>query len=85
MNQQPLFTMKHIKILGTGCAKCKQMEAVVNQVVSELGLDVTVEKVEDIQKMMEYNVLTTPVLVIDEQIKVKGRVPSLEEVKVLLQ
>jgi small redox-active disulfide protein 2 len=77
--------MKHIKILGTGCAKCKQTEANVNQVVSELGLDVTVEKVEDIQKIMEYNVLSTPVLVIDEVIKVKGRVPSSEEVKILLQ
>jgi small redox-active disulfide protein 2 len=77
--------MKHIKILGTGCAKCKQTEAIVNQVVSELGLDVTVEKVEDIQKIMEYNVLSTPVLVIDEVIKVKGRVPSSEEVKILLQ
>lgn len=77
--------MKHIKILGTGCAKCKQMEAIVNQVVAQLGLDATVEKVEDIQKIMEYNVLTTPVLVIDEQIKVKGRVPLAEEVKTLLQ
>jgi small redox-active disulfide protein 2 len=77
--------MKHIKILGTGCAKCKHMEAIVNQVVTQLGIDATVEKVEDIQKIMEYNVLTTPVLVIDEQIKVKGRVPLAEEVKTLLQ
>jgi small redox-active disulfide protein 2 len=77
--------MKHIKILGTGCPKCKQMEAIVNQVVTQLGIDATVEKVEDIQKIMEYNVLTTPVLVIDEQIKVKGRVPMPEEVKSFLQ
>jgi len=77
--------MKHIKILGTGCPKCKQMEAIVKQVVAQLGIEATVEKVEDIQKIMEYNVLTTPVLVIDEQIKVKGRVPMPEEVKSLLQ
>lgn len=77
--------MKHIKILGTGCVKCKQMEAIVNQVVTQLGIDAKVEKVEDIQKIMEYNVLSTPVLVIDEQIKVKGRVPLVEEVKTLLQ
>ncbi len=77
--------MKHIKILGTGCAKCKQMETIINQVVTQLGIDATIEKVEDIQKIMEYNVLTTPVLVIDEQIKVRGRVPLAEEVKTLLQ
>jgi small redox-active disulfide protein 2 len=77
--------MKNIKILGTGCAKCKQTEAIVRDVIAQLGIDATVEKVEDIQKIMEYNVLTTPVLVIDEQIKVKGRVPLAEEVKTLLQ
>jgi small redox-active disulfide protein 2 len=77
--------MKHIKILGTGCPKCKKTEAIVQQVVSELGLEATIEKIEDIQKIMEYNVLTTPVLVIDEQVKIKGRVPMPEEVKQLLQ
>ncbi|MDZ7650911.1 MAG: thioredoxin family protein [Cytophagales bacterium] len=77
--------MKHIKILGTGCAKCKQTEAIVKQVVEQLGIEATIEKVEDIQKIMEYNVLTTPVLVIDEQIKVKGRVPMHDEVKGFLQ
>ena len=73
--------MKDIKILGTGCAKCKQMEAIVNQVVTQLGIEATIEKIENIQRIMEYDVLTTPVLVIDEQIKVKGRVPLPEEVK----
>ena len=77
--------MKHIKILGTGCAKCKQTEAIVKQVVEQLGIDAKIEKVEDIQKIMEYNVLSTPVLVIDEVIKVKGRVPMPDEVKVFLQ
>ncbi|MFN3841057.1 MAG: thioredoxin family protein [Cyclobacteriaceae bacterium] len=77
--------MKHIKILGTGCAKCKKTEEIVQQVVTDLGLEATIEKIEDIQKIMEYNVLTTPVLVIDEQVKIKGRVPMPEEVKQLLQ
>lgn len=77
--------MKHIKILGTGCAKCRQTEAIVKEAIAQLGIDATIEKVEDIEKIMEYNVLTTPVLVIDEQIKVKGRVPMPEEVKLLLQ
>lgn len=76
--------MKSIKILGTGCAKCKQMENIVRQVVSETGIAANVQKVEDIQEIMEYNVLSTPVLVIDEKVTIKGRVPTASEVKALL-
>lgn len=76
--------MKNIKILGTGCAKCRQVEAVVRGTVAEMGIDATIEKVEDIEKIMEYNVLVTPVLVIDEEVRIKGRVPSGAEVKDLL-
>jgi small redox-active disulfide protein 2 len=76
--------MKNIKILGTGCAKCKQMETIVRQVVSETGIAANVQKVEDIQEIMEYNVLSTPVLVIDEKVTIKGRVPTASEVKALL-
>lgn len=76
--------MKHIKILGTGCAKCKQTEAVVREVLSADQIDATVEKVEDIQAIMAYNVLSTPVLVIDEQVTIKGRVPTPAEVRTLL-
>lgn len=76
--------MKAIKILGAGCAKCRQMEAVVRSIIDETGIDATVEKVEDIEKIMAYDVLTTPVLVIDEAIKIKGRVPTASEVKALL-
>ena len=76
--------MKSIKILGTGCTKCRQMELVVREVVEKMGLDARVEKVEDIQKILEYNVLTTPVLVVDEQVKIRGRVPSEQEVQAAL-
>lgn len=72
--------MKTIKILGTGCPKCKQTEATVRQVVEENNIEATIEKVEDIVKIMEYNVMTTPVLVIDEEIKMKGKVPSKAEI-----
>jgi small redox-active disulfide protein 2 len=74
--------MINIKILGTGCPKCKKTTAVVEQAVAELGLtDVNIEKVEDIMKIMEYNVMTTPAVVIDNDIKIKGRIPSVKELK----
>ncbi|MCP3933643.1 MAG: thioredoxin family protein [Bacteroidetes bacterium] len=76
--------MKNIKILGTGCAKCKRTEEVVRQAVNELGIDAQVEKVEDITKILSYNILSTPAVVVDEEVKIKGRLPGLEEVKSLL-
>jgi len=75
---------KSIKILGTGCPKCKQTTAVVQDVVQENNIDATIEKVEDIMKIMEYNVMSTPAIVIDEEIVIKGRVPSKNEVLELL-
>ena len=73
-----------IKVLGTGCAKCKNLEKATVQAVEELGLDAKVEKVEDIQKIMEYGVMTTPAVVVDNKVVVKGRVPSVDELKSLL-
>jgi small redox-active disulfide protein 2 len=77
--------MKTIKILGTGCPKCKQMETVVKEVVDQNNYVAEVIKVEDIVDIMKYNVLSTPVLVIDEEITIKGRVPSKSEVEELLK
>ena len=75
---------KSIKILGTGCPKCKTMTSIVEKYVQENQIDATVEKVEDIMKIMEFNVMTTPALVIDNVIAIKGRVPSKSEVLALL-
>jgi len=75
---------KAIKILGTGCPKCKQTTAIVEEVVKENNLNATIEKVEDIMKIMEYNVLSSPAIIIDEEIMIKGRVPSKKEVLELL-
>ncbi|UAM99772.1 thioredoxin family protein [Polaribacter litorisediminis] len=76
---------KVIQVLGTGCPKCQSMTNVVKEVVSNYKIDATIEKVEDIMKIMEFNVMTTPALVIDGVITIKGRVPSKEEVLALLK
>ena len=73
-----------IKVLGTGCAGCKALCETVRQAVAESGLDATVVKEEDILKIMSYNVMTLPALVVDEQVVAKGRKLSLAEVKELL-
>lgn len=70
-----------IKILGTGCSKCKQLAANAQQAVNEMGIEATIEKVEKIEDIMEYGVMKTPALVVDEQVKVMGRVPSAEDIK----
>ncbi len=74
-----------IKILGTGCPKCKTTTKLVEEVVKENNIDAEIIKVEDIMDIMEYNVLSTPVLVVDEKIMVKGRVPSKDEIIQLLK
>ncbi|MEE9904335.1 MAG: thioredoxin family protein [Chlorobium sp.] len=76
--------MKQVKILGTGCAKCNQLADAVKAVIASEGIDAEVEKVEDIQKIMAYNVLSTPALVVDGEVRSKGRVPEFDELKKLL-
>jgi small redox-active disulfide protein 2 len=76
--------MKKVKILGSGCAKCNQLVEAVKAVIAAEGIDASVEKVEDIQQIMAYNVISTPALVVDEKVLCKGRVPSHEEIKELL-
>lgn len=73
-----------IKVLGSGCANCKKLEAHVKEAVEQLGIEATVEKVEDMKAIVAYGVMRTPALVIDEQVKVMGKVPSVEEIKGLL-
>ncbi len=69
-----------IKVLGPGCAKCHQLEKTVKDAVKELGIDAEIEDVKDIKKIMQYPILTTPGLVINENLVVSGRVPSKAEV-----
>ena len=73
-----------IKILGSGCARCRSLEQATKEAITELGLNATVEKVEDIQKIMEYGVMRTPGLVVNEKVILTGQVPKLAELKELL-
>lgn len=73
-----------IKVLASGCAKCKTLERLTREAVEELQLDANIEKIEDIQKIVEYGVMFTPALVVDGEVIVKGRVPKLDEIKSLL-
>jgi small redox-active disulfide protein 2 len=70
-----------IKILGTGCAKCKKLAENAQQAVNEMGIEAVIEKVEKLEEIMDYGVMKTPALVIDEQVKVMGRVPSPADIK----
>lgn len=74
-----------IEILGMGCKKCSDLLAETKQALAELNLQAEIVKVEDIKKIMAYGVMTTPALVVDGVVKVSGKLPSVEEIKGLLQ
>jgi small redox-active disulfide protein 2 len=74
----------NIKVLGTGCARCKSLEQATRNAVKEMGINAEIEKEEDIVKIMGFGVMHTPALVIDEKIAISGRVPSLSELKEII-
>ncbi len=73
-----------IQVLGTGCTKCKNLHEMVKKAVQETGVDAEVEKVEDIVKIMEFELIMTPGLVINGEVKAAGRLPSVEEIKKMI-
>ena len=73
-----------IKILGAGCKKCNKLENNTKLAVEELGINVSIKKVTDFKEIMKYRVMQTPVLVVDEKVKVVAKIPSVEEIKKIL-
>ncbi len=76
---------KVIKVLGTGCASCKALYNTVEQAVAQLGIEATVEKEEDLEKIMAYNIMSLPALVVNEKVVSKGQKLSVEQVKELIK
>lgn len=70
-----------VLVLGPGCAKCKETYKVVERVINDNNLDVKLSKIEDIAEMMKYNIMATPAVVVDGAVKIKGHVPTADEVK----
>jgi len=72
-----------LQILGTGCPKCVKLTENVKAVIDELGIEAEVEKVTDIQKIMSFGVMMTPTLAIDGEVKIVGKVATIDEIKAL--
>ncbi|WP_406657681.1 thioredoxin family protein [Methanolobus sp. ZRKC2] len=70
-----------IEILGSGCAKCKKTKEIVEQAVTEAGIDAEIVKVEDMDTILSYGVMLTPGVVVDGDVKIAGKIPSLDNVK----
>ncbi|KPL06693.1 hypothetical protein AMJ71_09570 [candidate division TA06 bacterium SM1_40] len=77
--------MKNLQILGTGCHKCEKLAELVESTANEMGIEYTLEKVTDIQKIMDFGVMITPALVVDGDVKIAGKVPSIKEIEDLLK
>ena len=73
-----------IKVLGSGCAKCKTTYEMIEKIVKENQLDATISKVEDIVELLNYGIMTTPAIVVDGEVKLKGHVPTESEIKKIL-
>lgn len=74
-----------VKVLGSGCKKCEKLEANTRAALKELGIEATIEKVENMGEIMTYGIMSTPALVVDEEVKFAGKIPSVKELKKYLQ
>ena len=78
------MNVKKIQILGTGCPKCRKLAENAEAAAKELGIDYEIEKITDINDMIKFGVMMTPALVIDDEVKAVGKVPEVDEIKILL-
>lgn len=76
--------MKTIKILGTGCARCKQTESIIRETLDEVGVSANIEKITDIEDIVGYGVMVTPAVVVDDKVLFTGKVPTKEDVKAMV-
>jgi small redox-active disulfide protein 2 len=76
--------MKKLQVYGTGCPKCKQLAQVAEEAAKELGIEYELEKVTDINKIVQSGIMGTPALSVDGEVKVTGKVPSKEEMKTII-
>jgi small redox-active disulfide protein 2 len=77
--------MKDLRVLGTGCPKCRKLTEQAEAAAKALGIEYRLQKVTEIQEIMKFGVMVTPALVVDGQVKVAGKVPSVEEIKAMLK
>lgn len=77
--------MKKLQILGTGCPKCNKLAELTKEAAESLGLNYEIEKVSDITKIMEFGVMMTPALAVDGEVKIAGKVPSVDDIKKMIQ
>lgn len=77
--------MKNIKILGTGCPSCIATERIVKETVAELQIEAKISKITEIEQIMMYDILSTPAVVVDEKVVLKGKIPTKEEVMAVLR
>jgi len=76
--------MKKFEILGSGCAKCNKLQELTEKAATDLGIEYEVTKVKDINRIMDYGIMVTPALVVDGEVKVAGKVPSVDEISKIL-
>lgn len=76
--------MKDIKILGTGCPKCKKLEELAEKAAKELGIDYKIEKVSNLNEIMDFGVIVTPALAVDGKIMITGKIPKIDDIKKVL-